>query len=144
TLISSASVDPKVIRPKVQAALEKAFQLDETIPEAHVALGTLKINNWEWAAAEAAYKRALELNPSFSRVHAQYANYLNCMGRHEEAIGEARLARELDPLSPPRNWRLGSVLVFARRFDEGIERLKKTLELDSNYRIAHVWIAYAY
>jgi TolB-like protein len=46
-LIASATVDPKIIRPKAQAALEKALQLDETIPEAHVAIGVLKFNNWD-------------------------------------------------------------------------------------------------
>jgi eukaryotic-like serine/threonine-protein kinase len=143
-LVTSASVDPKLIRPKAQAALEKALQLDETIPEAHVAMGILKFNNWEWAAAEGEFKRAIELNPSFSRARAQYANYLNSMGRHDEAIAQARRGRELDPFATGRNWRLGAVLVNARRFDEAIEQLKKTLELDSNFVGAHLWLGYAY
>ena len=143
-LINSASVDPKLIRPKAQAALEKALQLDETIPEAHLAVGILKLNNWEWAAAESEYKRAIELNPSFSRAHAQYANFLSCIGRYDEAVAEARRGRELDPFATGRNWRLGSVLVNADRFDEAIEQLKKTLELDSTFSGAHTWLGYAY
>jgi len=143
-LVSSATVDPNLIRPKAQAALEKALQLDETIPEAHLAMGILKFQNWEWAAAEREFKRAIELNPSFSRAHSQYANYLSAMGRHEQAIAEARRGRELDPFSTGRNWRLGAVLVLARRFDEAIEQLKKTLELDSNFDTAHTWLGYAY
>ena len=143
-LIGSATVDPNLIRPKAQAALEKALQLDETVPEAHIAMGMLKLNNWEWTAAGDEYKRAIELNPSFARAHAQYANYLSLMGRYDEAITEARRGRELDPFGIGRNWRLGAVLVWARRFDEAIEQLKKTLELDSNFVSAHTWLGYAY
>ena len=124
--------------------MEKALQLDETLPEAHLAMGILKFQSWEWAAAEREYKRAIELNPSFSRGRAQYANYLASMGRYEQAIAEARRARDLDPFSNGRNHRLGSVLLNARRFDEAIEQFKKTLELDSNFAIAHVWLGYAY
>jgi len=144
TVLTSATVDPKVIKPKAQAALEKALQLDETIPEVHLAVAILKFNNWEWAAAESEYKRAIQLNPSFSRAHSQYANYLVSMGRYEQAIAEARRGRELDPFATGRNWRLGAVLVWARRFDEAIEQLKKTLELDSNFAGAHTWLGYAY
>ena len=143
-LVTSATVDPGVIRPKAQAALAKAVQLDETIPEAHLALAVLKFNNWEWAAADSEYKRAIELNPSFSRARAQYANYLAAMGRHEQAIAEARRARDLDPFSNGRNWRFGAVLLNAGRFDEAIEQLKKTLELDSSFATAHIWLGYSY
>jgi eukaryotic-like serine/threonine-protein kinase len=143
-LIASASVDPQVIRPKAQAAVEKALQLDETLPEAHLALGTLRFNYWEWSAAGREYKRAIELNPSFSRAYAVYSNYLSSMGRHDQATAEARRARELDPLSTAVNWRIGAVLFNARRYDEAIEQLKKTLELDPNFPLTHVWLAYAY
>jgi len=143
-LIASASVDPQVIRPKAQAAAEKALQLDETLPEAHQAQGTLRFNYWEWAAAEREYKRAIELNPSFSRAHAVYSNYLSSMGQHEQAIAGARRARELDPLSTAVNYRIGAVLFNARRYDEAIEQLKKTLELDPNYTLTHLWFGYAY
>lgn len=143
-LISSATVDPKVIRPKAQAAAERALQLDETLPEAHLPLATLRFNNWEWAAAEREYKRTIELNPSFSAAHRVYATYLSSMGRNEEAISEVRRARELDPLSALANFRVGGVLLNARRHDEAIEQLKKTLELDPNFTLTHLWLAYAY
>ena len=143
-LSASATVDPKVIRPTAQAAAQKALELDETLPEAHLALGTLRFNYWEWAAAEREYKRAIELNPSSSRGHSVYSFYLSAIGRHEEAIAEARRARELDPLSAGINRRIGSVLVNARRYDEAIEQLKKTLELDPNYTPTHYWLGYAY
>ena len=143
-LIASASVDPRALRPKAEAAAEKALQLDETLPEAHLPMGTVRFHNWEWAAAEREYKRAIELNPSFSRAHSRYAVYLSLMGRHEQAIAEARRARELDPLSASVNWRVGTVLLNARRHDEAIEQFRKTLELDPNYTLTHIWLGYAY
>jgi eukaryotic-like serine/threonine-protein kinase len=143
-LIASATVDPKAIRPKAQAAAEKALKLDETLPEAHLPMGTLRLNNWEWAAAEHEYIRTLELNPSYSGAHRVYANYLSKMGRHDQAIAEVRRARELDPLSANVNYGVGGVLLYARRYDEAIEQLKKTLELDPNYTFTHLWLGYAY
>jgi eukaryotic-like serine/threonine-protein kinase len=144
SLIASATVDPKVITPKAQAAVERALQLDETLAEAHLPSATLRFNNWEWAVAEREYKRSIELNPSYSGAHNVYSNYLASMGQHEQAIAEARRARELDPLSTGVNWRVGTALFKARRYDEAIEQLKKALELDPNFTLTHLWLGYTY
>jgi tetratricopeptide (TPR) repeat protein len=143
-LIASTTVDPKVTRPKVQSALDKALKLDETIPEAHMVLGTLKLNDWEWADAEREYKRAIELNPSSSRIHGGYAYYLSNMGRHEQGLAEARRARDLDPLSTGAYQRIGAVLLNAHRYDEAIEQFRKTLELDPNYSLTHTYLGYTH
>lgn len=142
--ISSASLDPGLLRPKAEAAAATALRLDETLPSAHAVLARLRVQAWDWATAEREYKRALELNPSLAGAHAGYASYFSLMGRHEQAVAEARRARELDPLSTGANYRIGTVLVNARRYDEAIEQLKKTLELDPNYTLAHLWLGYAY
>ncbi len=52
--------------------------------------------------------------------------------------------RELDPLNLRVNALEGMLLLYAGQTDEAIASLHKTLELDSNYRIANVFAARAY
>ena len=121
------------VYPKARAAAMKALELDETVAEAHLTLADVKKGyDWDWVGAEAAYKRALELNPSYSMAHALYADYLSKMRRHEEAIAEARQARKLDPISVHTNVVLGMTRYRARRYDEAMGACQKALELDPN------------
>jgi tetratricopeptide (TPR) repeat protein len=59
------------------------------------------------------------------------------MGRHAESIVEAKRAKELDPLNPRINVTYGSSLLEAGQYDQGIEIVKKTFELDPNFIPAH-------
>jgi tetratricopeptide (TPR) repeat protein len=59
------------------------------------------------------------------------------MGRDDEAIAEIRLAQTLDPLSSIISSSLGFRLYFARRYDQGIEQFRKTLDRDPNFANAH-------
>ena len=130
---------------KARAAAVKALELDETVAEAHTVLADVKKGyDWDWAAAEAEYKRALELNPSHSRAHQWYADYLSKMARHEEAIAEARRGRELDPISANSNTILGMILYRARRYDDAILACQKTLEFNPNHASAFWWLALAH
>jgi TolB-like protein/Flp pilus assembly protein TadD len=132
------------VYPKAKAAAIRALQLDETDAEAHSLLATVKKSyDWDWAAAEVEYKRALELNASSWLTHAGYADYLSKRGRHEEAIAEARRARELDPVSAGRTAFLGMILYWERRYDEAIGACQKALELDPNYPNTYWFLALA-
>ncbi|HEV8484870.1 MAG TPA: winged helix-turn-helix domain-containing protein [Blastocatellia bacterium] len=118
---------------KAKAEATRALELDNTLAEAHTALGrALTFCDWDWAGAEQEFKRAVELSPNYSEAHFWYAQNLSSMGRHDEAISELRWAQEVDPFSPRFNLRLGWTFYFARRYDEAIEQFRKTpLEIDS-------------
>jgi hypothetical protein len=89
-----AVMTPKEALPKAKAAAIKALELDETVAEAHVALADVKKGyDWDWVGAEAEYKRALQLNPSYSLGHYLYADFLSKMKRHDEAIAQASTLR---------------------------------------------------
>jgi serine/threonine protein kinase len=86
--------------PLVEVTALKALEIDETLAEAHALLGDVNYTyKWDWKAAEREYKRAIELNPGYSKAHEWYALYLSSMLRHSEAIAEISIARELDPLT---------------------------------------------
>lgn len=144
TLIVWGIFDPKEFTPKAEAAAHRALELDEGLAEAHLALAVLKMNAWEWTAAEREFKRAVELNPNLAVAHVRYSMYFIYLSQHDKAIDEIRRARELDPLSPAVNTNLGLVLGSARRYDQAIDSLKQTLELDQNHSFTHVCLGYNY
>jgi TolB-like protein/DNA-binding winged helix-turn-helix (wHTH) protein len=94
--------------------------------------------------AEREFQLSLALEPNYAEGHRAYAIYLLTVRRHEEAIAEARRARELSPLSLVINTELGTALVRAGRYDEAIERLQKTLEIDPKFARAYATLAGAY
>ena len=87
--------------PQAREALQRALALDEASPEAHSTLGTLRMYaDWDWPGAEAEFKRAISLNPSYATAHHWYGLLLTFRGRTGEARQELARARDLDPLSP--------------------------------------------
>lgn len=123
--------------PKAKAAALKAIQLDDSLAEAHVALGIyLSAFSWNQPAAEMEFRRAIELNPTYATAHQQFANYcLLSMGRFDEALEVARRGQELDPFSPVISTDVAWPLYFARRYDEAIAQLEGSLKLDPNFAV---------
>ena len=136
---------PKEAFSKAKVAVMIALNIDETLAEAHSALGFIKTYyDWDWEAAETELKRAVQIKPSYATAHHWYAEYLSAMGRHEEAIAEIRRAHELDPLSLIINCMKAWVFLFARQYERAIEQCQKTLELGPNFALAHSLLGWAY
>jgi tetratricopeptide (TPR) repeat protein len=132
---------------EAKKAAVKAFELDPTLGEARASLGFLTfIYDWDWSKAEFELRRAIELNPNYAQARQWYALYLAKMGRHEEAVAEAREAQRLDPVSLPMNLTTALVLCFARRYDQSIREIKRVIEMDAHFAAAHstLGLAYAY
>ncbi len=112
---------------KAKAEARRALELDETLAEAHAAMGRAIIfSDWDWAGAEKEYKRAIELNPNLPEAHLWYSNHLSAVGRHDEAIEEMKWAREVDPTSARINLYLGVAFYMARRHEQAIEQFRQT------------------
>ena len=133
---------PAATFPKAKAAALKALEIDDSLAEAHSALGIVRLYyEWDWPGAEAALRRALGLNPKNAWGHTFWSEWLLIMGRPEEAINEAQLGMELDPLSASLTFNLGLRLYYIRAYDRALEQLRKALELDPNFVWAHVYLA---
>jgi len=134
------AVPPGEIIPMARRATTKALQLDDTLGEAHLSLGRIKFYyDWDWAGAEKAFQRAIELSPNHPYAHYLYALVLNSLGRHDEAIREARCAQESDPVALLVNAGVGIVHCWARQFQAAEEQFRKTLELDPDFAFTH-WV----
>ncbi|MCU1259330.1 MAG: Adenylate cyclase [Bryobacterales bacterium] len=136
------SLPAVAVYPKAKAAAIKALELDETVAEAHNSLADVRKGfDWDWAAAQPEYKRALELNPSDAIAHMWYADWLSKMGRHAEAIAEAGRARALAPVSVDCGSFLGLILYRSRRYQEALVACRKAVELDPYYPVGHWFLA---
>ena len=140
-----SAVPPRESLPKLQAAANKAIQLDETLAEAHVAQAVYKEGyDWDWAGGEREYRRALELNPAYANAHLRYAANLIVVGRFEEAISQAKRALELEPVSVAISTVLGVAYHYARRYDQAVEQYGKTLAMDPNFGSARHYLGELY
>lgn len=129
---------PRDFFPKAKAAAERAIELDETSAEGHSALAMLLCFDFKFPAAEAEFRRAIQLNPNYATAHHWFGNsLLVSLGRFDEGIREGERAVELDPLSLIINADLGSTFMIGRRYDEAIAQLRRTLALDGNFSYAH-------
>ena len=117
---------PEQARPKIMSAARKALELDPDLSEPHVLLADMDQKQWQWAEAEAEYRRALESNPNDAAAHLGFADWLLCQGRTEEALAWAQRGRELDPLAVSGTG-IGWILFQARRYDEAIHELHSVL-----------------
>jgi len=132
-------VSPRQTYPRAVATALKALSLDSTVGRAHAALADARaLYEWDWAAAERGFKRALELDPNNANTHHWYGeDYLIVVGRGEEAVREGRRARELDPLSPIFATTLAQTLLSLGRYEEAIALAGDIISMDSNYAIAY-------
>ena len=129
---------PRDFFPKAMVAAHRAIKLDETSAEGHSALAMLVLFDFKFKESEEEFRRAIELNPNYATAHHWFGNsLLVTLGRFDEAIKEGERAVELDPLSLIINADLGSTLMIARRYDDAIVQLRRTLALDGNFGYAH-------
>jgi len=137
---------PAEARAKTAAAARKALELDDTLPEAHTALGNMLFYfDRQIPESDRAYQRAIELNPNYATAHQWYAGgNLAATGRVDQAIAEGKRAVELDPLSLIANGELGAIYGYARKYDQAIDQLRKTSELDRNWYLAHMILCQVY
>jgi TolB-like protein/Tfp pilus assembly protein PilF len=136
---------PSEYSVKAKAAATRALEIDDTLAEAHAALGVV-LWGWDWSYAEAnrEFQRAIELNPNYATAHQWYGENLGQLGRFDEAIAEFKRAQELDPLSLIINADFGEVYTWARQYDKAIEVLRKTTEMDQRFYYAHRQLGMAF
>ncbi|MEZ0333387.1 MAG: protein kinase [Gemmatimonadales bacterium] len=123
----------------------KALEMDDSLAEAHTSLAYARwLGDLDWSGAEKEFKRALELTSSYVMAHTWYAEYLAALGRHDEALAEAKRAQTLDPLSVPVNRTVGWILYFGQRYDEAIDELRKALAMNPDFMGARLVLWWAY
>jgi tetratricopeptide (TPR) repeat protein len=139
------TVLPKETYGVVKAAVGRALALDDELAEAHASLAYVRqYYEWDFSGAEAAFQRALELEPRYATAHQWYAELLSAMGRHDEALIEIRRATDLDPFSLIANSVHAYLLYFARHYNRSIAVADRVLELDRNFPEVYIYLKRSY
>ncbi len=133
---------PTESRPKVIRAAQKALDLDPELAEAHVLLGTTYDREWKWSESGAEFKHALELKPNDARANREFAFWLLCVGRTEEAVARTQRAHELDPMNVEGLATDGFLLFQARHYDESIQTLRSVLAVQPDNAMARWYLGY--
>ena len=125
------------VLPSALRAAKRAAALDSTSAEAFVAQGLAHVYRFDWAEAEAAYKRSITLDSTLALAHLWYGRYLWVVGRNDDALEQLQRANSLEPLSAvnPASYALG--LTAAGKLDEAVTTARRAFEMDSTLLVAH-------
>ncbi|HTD71584.1 MAG TPA: hypothetical protein VK647_14130, partial [Gemmatimonadales bacterium] len=123
--------------PLAKATAMRALELDSTLGMPYVTLGYIRlITDLDFDGPDRDFRRALELSPGSSWIRSWYADYLTFAGRVDEALRQRRLAIDLDPLDVSTSAGLGWDYFMARRYDEAIAQVQRTLRVEPGYWLA--------
>jgi tetratricopeptide (TPR) repeat protein len=138
-------VPPREAAPHAASAAERAVELDSTLVEVQYALGAVNAwHVWDFAGAEQAVRRAIEINPNFPDAHAAYSHLLLTLRRPDEALAHIEKAVELDPFNPLIRSFYGMALHMLDRNDLAIEEFQHLLRIVPNHPLALVGLQYVY
>jgi TolB-like protein/Tfp pilus assembly protein PilF len=113
---------------RARAAVQKALDLDENLAYAHRVMGWIRMScDWDWAAADESYKRALALEPGRGQMEAAQLDV--ALGRFETAVTLARRAVELDPIGVQAFATLGLAYWYGGQAEEAISTYRRILEI---------------
>jgi len=126
-------------------AAMKSVELDEELPEAHAAAGKVAFfYDWDWGEAEKQLLRAYDLDPNDSEALLYLGQFYSNVGKHQRALELSDRARKLDPLTINRAALEGQFLYYAGRYDDSINVLQQTIDMNPNHWLPWMFIARPY
>ncbi|HVT43757.1 MAG TPA: protein kinase [Thermoanaerobaculia bacterium] len=129
---------PDQIYARVEETARRAIELDPTLAAPHAALASMEfLYRWNWREAEREFRTSIQLDPAYATAHHWHSVFLNLMGRSEDALGEGRIAAELEPLNLLLAVNHADLLYYGKRYEEALEQCRKTFEIDEGYFLAH-------
>lgn len=128
--ILTDSVPSQVAVPRARTHALRAIELDPSLADAHASLAYLYYyGDWNWTAAEQAFERALDLDPSHTHARRRYGMFLSAMGKQERAIEQVQRVLEMDPLSVPALDSAAQVWLHARNAERLLQQGRRILEI---------------
>ena len=135
--------EPSTTDSLVNENLNKALELDPDLPDAHYLNGWIAlVSKWDWAKAEKEFLKALAINPNDAMARIYYAHLLCILHRSDEAIPQAQLALELDPLNPMVQIMFSTAQIFINGCDADLIQIEELLADDPNNYGANVVLNY--
>jgi adenylate cyclase len=134
---------PSEAFPRAQAASARALEIDDELSEAHTTAALIRfVYEFDWAGAEAGFRRALELSASNADAYDLYGRMCSALERYDEAVAYQRRAHELDPMAHRVDF--STALLRAGRYDDALEAATRAVGIDPRYPRAHATLGWAY
>jgi adenylate cyclase len=138
-------IRPQEARERCLPLIEKALELDDSLPEAHFNYAAHMVwLRYNWEEGDAAFQRAIDLNPSYAEAHQFYSHFLTLTGRIDEGTEQMGLAVELDPLNPFVRGLHGVQLLMADDLQGAIRVTEDVLESTPGFGFGYFTLIHAY
>ncbi len=129
------SISPDEAVKLARAAAKAALEIDDTLCEPYNSLGMIKLRyEWDWKGAEEYFRAAVSRNPEFPQAHLGLSNLLTIRGEFNEAIEEAKKAKEFSPFTVSSDLNMAGVYYFKRDYEQMSSVLSASLEKFPNHK----------
>ena len=143
--LAGETVPPRQAFEKAEPLIKKAIELDENSSDAHLAKGNLAFQYYlDWQQAETEFRKAIDLNPSNASAHFWHSLLHLVTGRLEEAMKEATVAHQLDPLSLFMQHGIVGCLFVKRAYFQAAGLLERMVQLEPDNAHYRLFLAYSY
>ena len=99
--------------------------------------------DWDWPAAETAYRSAIDLDPTYSLAYRSLGILLGQTGRHSEAQTATRRARALDPFLTAHHALSAQVALSGRDYPAALQFARQAIAIDPEPEHGHFQAAQA-
>jgi TolB-like protein/Flp pilus assembly protein TadD len=133
---------PLQVRPRARDAAARAVTMAPDLAETQASLAFVKFwLDWDWAGSEAAFRKAIELNPSYPFAYRTLGILLSHLNRHDEAHSLAKRARELDPLDPVHRALSSQIAFSSRNYSDAVEFAQRAIAIDPEFWVGYIQLA---
>jgi TolB-like protein len=141
-----ADVRPRDVWEKARQAAEHAIAAEPELAETQTSWGFVKFwLDWDWKESEAAYRRAIVIDPNYSLVYRVLGIVLGHIGHREEEARQAmERARNIDPLQAMHHALSAQVAFLARDYTRALEFARQASVVLSDFWIGNLQMAQAY
>jgi TolB-like protein/Flp pilus assembly protein TadD len=141
----NADAAPLDVGARAREAASHAVASGPEIAESQTSKGNVSYwIDWDWAAAEASFNRAIDLDPHYPLAHRNLGVLLGTIGRHEEAAASMKRTRELDAIQPMNYALSAHVALLARDESAGLDFAKRATIIGPSFWIGYFQLAWAY
>ena len=138
----NSDVRPRDVAQQARDAAERAVAAGGELAETQTALGSVHYwFDWDWPAAETAFRKAIAVDPSYSQAHRVLGIVLVAMGRHDEAREAMRRARELDPYYPMQPAVSAYERLMARDYSSALDFAQRATAVGPSFWIGYFQLA---
>jgi tetratricopeptide (TPR) repeat protein len=111
-----------------QLRIDRIFRNGDSA-EAHIMLGSAKMNIADYAGARDEFAKAEALNANLPDVHVLYAKALQFTGDSDLSVKEFKAALEVDPFNFDANLQLGAISRQEQNYEQARQYLARALKV---------------